>query len=153
LTAGEITGKPEEYYQIHKKMKSIFEELGQMWEENKAKYDDYISHTPCPFLVNNACSIYEIRPKGCRLFPRTAFGMQTQDCASLIRFKKQRSALLKGRAYKETYQFFGADKNNQSIKPSTFSEKQYKTCSVRLNKAGITEDELNLFYYFNLKNK
>ena len=29
--------------------------------------------TPCPFLVNNRCSIYEKRPLSCKLFPMRAY--------------------------------------------------------------------------------
>ena len=153
LTAGEINAKPEEHPEVHVKIKTLFEDLGGMWEADEAKYDDFIAHTQCPFLVNNSCSIYEIRPVGCRLFPKTMFGMQTQDCPPLTRFKKQRSALNKGRAHKVTYHFTGSTKSNEAIKPVKFAEKQRQTCIARLRKVGITEDELNLFNYFNVKNK
>ncbi len=153
LTAGEINSKPEEQPEVHAKIRALFEELGKMWEANETKYDDFIAHTPCPFIVNNACSIYEIRPTGCRLFPKTTFGMQTQSCQPLARFKKQRTALIKGRTHKETYSFTGSTNNNESILPTKFTEKQYQGCISKLRKAGMTEDELNLFNYFNFKNK
>jgi Fe-S-cluster containining protein len=153
LCAGEIEAKPEEEPEVHSKIKALFEEIGKIWEANESKYDDFTAHTPCPFLVNNSCSIYEIRPVGCRLFPKTAFGMQTPDCPPLTRFKKQRLALIKGRAHKETYQSTASAKSDEAIKPAKFTEKQSQSCIAKLRKAGITEDELNLFNYFNMKNK
>jgi Fe-S-cluster containining protein len=157
LTAGEINAKPEEHPEVHAKVKALFEELGKMWEADEARYDDYIARTSCPFLVNNACSIYEIRPDGCRLFPKTTFGMQTQDCQPLTRLKKQRIALKKGKTHKETYHFIGktpsSTKYGESIKPTNFTEKQYHACIAKLRQVGITDDELTLFNYFNGKNK
>jgi Fe-S-cluster containining protein len=153
LTAGEIEAKPGEYLEVRAKMKALFDELGKMWKEDEAKYDKYITHTPCPFLDNNACSIYEIRPGGCRHFPKTAFGMQTQDCPPLNRFKKQRLALKKGQTCKENYRFTGktssSTKLDESVKPSAFTEKQYQACIDKLRRAGITEEELKLFNEFN----
>jgi Fe-S-cluster containining protein len=157
LTAGEINGKPDEYPEVHAKIKALFEELGKMWEANEAKYDDYTVQTPCPFLINNACSIYEIRPDGCRLFPKTAFGMQTQNCPPLTRFKKQRNALKKGKNHKETYHFIGtipgSTKSDESIKLTKFSEKQYRVCVAKLHQVGMTDEELAFFNYFNEKKK
>ena len=94
LTAGEITDTLEQHPDVHAKNKELFEELGRRWETDHAKYDQYIASTPCPFLTNNTCSIYDIRPVGCRLFPNTAFGMLTKDCPALTRFKKLRAALI-----------------------------------------------------------
>jgi Fe-S-cluster containining protein len=157
LTAGEISGKHEEHPEVHAKMKALSEELGKMWEADEAKYDGYIMHTPCPFLVNNSCSIYEVRPEGCRLFPKTAFGMLTQDCTALTRFKKQRATLKKGRTCKESYHFTGANQDatacTEPIKPAKFTQKQYQTCIAKLRQTGITDDELALFNYFNGQNK
>ena len=155
LTAGEITAKPDEHPEVHAKIKALFEELGKMWEANEAKYDNYTMHTPCPFLINNACSIYEIRPDGCRLFPKTAFGMQTQNCPPLTRFKKQRTALKKGKTTKETYHITKPSSATKcdALKPTKFTEKQYQACIAKLRHAGITDDELNLFNYFNEKNR
>ncbi len=146
LTAGEISAKPEEQPQVRAKIKALFEELGKMWEADEAKYDYYVEHTPCPFLVNKACSIYEIRPEGCRLFPKTAFGMLTEDCSALTRFKKQRVALKSSRTAEENYYFTG-----EGIKPAKFTEKQYQKYIAKLHKAGITDDELALFNCFNGK--
>jgi Fe-S-cluster containining protein len=148
LTAGEVDVKSEEQPQVCTEIKRIFEELGKMLEADHSKYEDYIAHTPCPFLVNKACSIYDFRPKGCRLFPNTAFGLLTEDCPALTRFKKQRAALKSTRKTKEKYQF--AEK---AIKHVSFTEKQYQSCITKLRKTGITEDELNLFNQFNKKNE
>ncbi len=157
LTAGPINAKPDEHPEVHAKMKALCEELGKMWAADEAKYDDYTLHTPCPFLVDNVCSIYEIRPEGCRAFPKTTFGMQTQDCSALTRFKKQSSALKKGERYKEKYHFIGKTpgsiKYDESIRPAKFTEKQYQTCIEKLYRAGITPEELALFNYFNCRNK
>jgi Fe-S-cluster containining protein len=153
LTAGEIYAKPEEHPEVHAKIKALFDELGKMWEANEAKYDDYIMHTACPFLVNNACSIYEIRPGGCRLFPKTAFGMQTQDCLPLNRFKKQRIALKKGKTSKESYLVVGktggSTEHKETIKPSMLNEKQYQAFVAKLRHAGATDEDLKLFSDFN----
>lgn len=152
LTAGEINSKPEEYPEVHTKMKELSEALGEMWLADEAKYDNHIAHTPCSFLTDNACSIYEIRPDGCRLYPNTTFGMQTTDCEALTRFKKQRSTLKRGRTSKESYHFTKTSATQQGvIKPAKFTEKQYHACISKLLQAGITDDELDLFNYFNKK--
>ena len=147
LTAGQT--KPDTT--LDTKIKVLFNELGKIWEANAKKYDDYVSHNPCPFKINNVCSIYELRPDGCRLFPKTAFGMQTQDCPALTRFKKQLGALKKGRAHEETYYFTNSN-NDEQIKPARFNEKQYQALIVKLRQTGMTEDELALFKYFNINN-
>jgi len=146
LTAGEIRGNPEEHPEVHAKMEALKKELGRMFEADEAEYEDHIMHTPCPFLVNNACSIYEIRPEGCRLFPKTAFGLLTQDCEPLNRFKKQRLVLKKGRACKETCHFTDL---NLPIELSKYTEKQYQACIAKLRQAGITDGELAFFNDFN----
>ena len=151
LTAGEINAKPEEYREVHAKVKALFEALGEIFEANEAKYDQFIMQNPCPFLVDKSCSIYEIRPEGCRLFPQTAFGMQTQDCPALTRFKQMRASLKKGRPAKEKYYFTGT--SQEPIKPTKFAEKQYQTCITKLRRAGMTDDELALFNCFNGQNK
>ncbi len=148
LTAGEVDIKPEEQPQIHAKIKTLFKELGKMWQTDQSKYEDYIAHARCFFLVNNACSIYDFRPEGCRLFPNTAFGMLTEDCKALTRFKKQRSALKRGRRTREKYCYSGG-----GMKPAKFTEKQYRRCIAKLRQAGATDDELNLFNQFNRNEK
>jgi Fe-S-cluster containining protein len=152
LTAGEIIGKPEEHPKVHARNRALFEEIGKIFELDEAKYDNYIAHTPCPFLVNNACSIYEIRPGGCRLFPKTAFGMQTRDCPALTRFKKQSNALKKGKTCKDTYHFTSL-MSSEPIKLTSFTEEQYSACLAKLRKVGISDDELSFFNYFNQKKK
>ena len=157
LTAGEIGGTPQSHPEIHKKVKALFDTLGDIWKADEAKYDQYITHSTCPFLVNKSCSIYEIRPEGCRLFPKTAFGMQTQDCEALTRFKKQRAALRKGRVAKESFHLttkaLEAVKSIEPIEPARLTNKQYQACITKLRQTGITDDELTLFEYFNGKNK
>jgi Fe-S-cluster containining protein len=98
------------------------------------------------FLENKSCSIYEIRPLGCRLFPKTDYGVQTQDCEALNRFKKMQAILKKDRVCKENYYFKGKtpglmDKK-ELLKSANYSEKQYLACIVKLCKAGMTEEEL-----------
>jgi Fe-S-cluster containining protein len=148
LTAGEITAKPNEHPEVHAKMKALSEELGRMWEADEEKYNKYIMHTPCSFLVDKSCSIYEIRPDGCRLFPNTTFGMLTEDCEALDRFKKQRATLKKGRTAKETCHF-----TDVNVKPPKCTEKQLQACIIKLRQAGMTEEELALFNYLNGQGK
>jgi len=151
LTAGQINSKPQEHPEVHAKLKGLFEALGVIFEENEEKYDQYITHHPCPFLIDKSCSIYEIRPEGCRQFPNTEFGMQTQDCEALNRFKRQRAAIRKGRKTKETYHF---SRNDQEIiKPAKLTEKQNQICITKLSQAGITDEELALFKIFNKQKK
>jgi Fe-S-cluster containining protein len=151
LTAGEITAKPQDYQQVHDKIKTLHEDLGEIWEINQEKYDQYIMQTRCPFLVDNSCSIYEIRPEGCKRFPNTMFGMLTQDCEALNRFKRMRAALKKGKTVKETYNQI--TKDDDHINPSKFTEKQYQACVAKLHQAGITNGELDLFRQINEKIK
>jgi Fe-S-cluster containining protein len=151
LTAGEIISKPQEHPEVHSKLKGLFEALGVIFEEDEAKYDRYITHHACPFLIEKSCSIYEIRPEGCKQFPNTKFGMQTQDCEALNRFQKQRTALRKGRKTKETYHFTSQAK--EIIVPAELTEKQYQTCITELLQAGITDDELAIFKIFNKQKK
>jgi Fe-S-cluster containining protein len=157
LTAGEIGGTPQSHPEIHKRVETLFEMLGDIWKADESKYEKYITHNACPFLVNKSCSIYEIRPEGCRLFPKTAFGMQTQDCEALTRFIRQRAALRKGRAPKETYHFtteaLEKIKCSEQIKPAKLTKKQHQACITKLRQAGMTDDELELFEYLNGKNK
>ncbi len=138
LTAGELKTKPENP-NAQAKAKTLYEELGKRWEADEAKYDNYITHSPCPFLSGKTCSIYEIRPEGCRQFPNTTFGMLTQDCEALTRFKKQCTALNRGRAAKKTYR-----STKEPIKNTKLTEARYQDCIAKLRKAGITKDELSL---------
>jgi Fe-S-cluster containining protein len=151
LTAGEITSKLQDYPEVHAKLKGLFDSLGMIFEEDEAKYDQYITHNSCPFKVEKTCSIYEIRPEGCKQFPNTKFGMQTQDCEALNRFKRQRTALRRGRKTKETYHF--TSKDQEIIKHAKLNEKQYQICITKLCQTGITDEELALFKSFNRQNK
>ncbi len=157
LNAGILNVKPDEYAEIQEKVKLLYDELGEMWKKDEVKYDKYLSVTPCLFLVNNSCSIYEIRPDGCRLFPKTMFGMQDPNCEPLIRFKKMQSALKRGRSCIENYFFTGKipclAKNNEPIKCVHYTKKQLQTCVTKLRQEGMTDDELILFNYFNKQNQ
>ena len=157
LTAGKLNGALETHPDAHAKANRLYEELGNLWAENQAKYDNHITRNPCPFLVSESCSIYEIRPDGCRLFPKTAFGMESQDCEPLKRFKKMCAALEKGRNYIEHYYFVGKNHRlsqcDEPITPAKFTQKQYQACVAKLRQAGMTDDELTLFHYFNGQNK
>jgi len=150
LTAGEIKTDKKESLQIRTKIQALYDELGQIWEKDEAKYNDYIMHTPCPFLINKTCSIYEIRPEGCRRYPNTEFGMETQDCEPLLRFKKQRAALKNGRKTTETYYFMIQEEN---VNRSMLTEKQYQNCLAKLRQTGITKDEFVLFESINKEKK
>jgi Fe-S-cluster containining protein len=147
LTAGEITCNPKEHPEVEAKLKTLFEALGAIFEEDEAKYDRYITHQTCLFLIEKSFSIYEIRPEGCKQFPNTKFGMQTQDCEALNRFQKQRIALRKGKKTKEKYHF--TSQAQKIIKPANLTEKQYQTCIAKLYQGGITDEELALFKIFN----
>jgi Fe-S-cluster containining protein len=146
LAAGEV--KAQTHPEVQAKIQELHDALGKMWEKDEAEYDHYITQTPCPFLSNKTCSIYELRPDGCRQFPNTAFGMLTQNCEALTRFKQQRAALNKGRIAKGTYHF-----TINPIKPAKLAQKQYQNCLCKLRKAGITEAELALFNSLNKQEK
>jgi Fe-S-cluster containining protein len=139
LTAGEVKAKPEEQPEVHAKLKALYDKLGKLLELGEDKYDDHIMHTPCPFLSGKSCSIYAIRPDGCRQFPNTPFGMLTQDCEALTRFKKQCATLSRGRTTKRTY-FFTIG----PIRKSKLNQKQLQSSVAKLRKTGITEEELTL---------
>jgi len=144
LTAGEVKINPLENPRLQTKLKEIYEEMGRRWEVDEAKYDQYITHTPCPFLKDNTCSIYEVRPEGCQAFPNTLFGLLTQDCMALNRFKKQCAMLNKGRTAKKTYH-----STSEPLKPIKYTEEQYQSCIEKLFKAGITKEELSLLEVLN----
>lgn len=150
LTAGEIKTKPEENLQVQTKVQVLHDELGKIWEDDEKVYDDYIMHTPCIFLINKSCSIYEIRPEGCRQFPNTPFGMQTKDCEPLNRFKKQQAALRKGRRAKGTCHFIIA---GECIETAKLTDKQYQNCLAKLRQIGITEEEMALLEILNKQEK
>jgi Fe-S-cluster containining protein len=145
LTAGEIRGSSDEACEVYAKFDALKEMLGILFERDEAEYDHYVTHTRCLFQKDNLCSIYAIRPKGCQQFPNTPFGMLSEDCHALDRFKKQRITLKRGyNSPKETGHF-----TTDPLIPAKFSEKQYKTCLKKLCQAGITEQELCLFNTLN----
>jgi Fe-S-cluster containining protein len=151
LTAGKITAPPDQYAAVHAQIRVLFDQLGELWEEDEAKYNQHIQHTPCPFKINNTCAIYEVRPLGCRMFPKTAFGMQSTDCPALVRFKKQRAMLVRGRRYTETYHRTVSlgQAVAEPLKPAHLSEKQYQKCLAKLQSAGASGEELAIFGWFN----
>lgn len=145
LTAGPIKATAEEQPKIHAKLNLLYDELSVLLERGEAEYDRYVMHTPCPFLSGKLCSIYTIRPEGCRRFPDTAYAMLSQDCQALTRLKKQRIALRRGRTSKK--ECFCS--TTQPLKPAKLSKKQYQNCVAKLQKVGITQDELALFEALN----
>ena len=144
LTAGEICGSPEVDREVYAKFKVLTEELGELFERDESEYDKYIVRTKCLFQKGNLCSIYAIRPKGCRQFPNTFFGMLSEDCKALDRFKRQCLALKRGRVFKET-----GHSTVDPIKDVVFSEMQYAICLDTLCCVGITAEELVLFNRLN----
>lgn len=157
LTAGKLNANSEDYTQIQIKAKMFYEEMGKMWAEDEAKYNTYIMTNYCPFLKNNSCTIYEIRPDGCQLFPKTLFGINDKNCMSLNRFKKMYNILKKGKKFKENFRYMGKNSHmpnyQETIEHVHFTEKQYQTCITKLHRVGATTDELALFDYLNGKNK
>lgn len=144
LTAGPAKVSTTEKPQLYSQLQAIYEEMGKRWETDPEEYDQYITHTPCPFLKDKMCSIYPYRPDGCRQFPNTPFGMLSTDCAALDRFKKQQATLCRGRTTKKAFNF-----TDKPLKNSKLTENQYQTCITKLQKAGITKDELALFAEYN----
>ncbi|MDR1992430.1 MAG: YkgJ family cysteine cluster protein [Nitrososphaerota archaeon] len=145
LTAGKLKSYPPNF-QAHIRTHKLYEELGKRWAADPVKYDRYITQTPCPFLFDRICSIYEIRPEGCRQFPNTSFGMLTQNCESLNRFKRQLAVLKQGKSTKIFRHFV-----ETPIISVQYTKKQYQRCLAKLCNAGMTEAELSLFCEFNKK--
>lgn len=145
LTAGPLVAKSGVPPEVAATLKSLYDKLADLIEEGEDQYDNYTLHTPCPFLSNKICSIYEIRPEGCRRFPNTLFGMQADHCEALNRFRQQRIALKRGRTAKGSLHFTDTEPHQ----PSRFTQKQYQTCRAKLRKAGATADELALFELLN----
>lgn len=148
LTAGIVKINHLENPRLHAKLKQVYEEMGRLWEVDEVKYDQYITHMPCPFLKDKTCSIYEVRPEGCKAFPNTLFGLLTQDCMALTRFKKQCATLNKGKAAKKTYH-----STSEPLKQVKYTEKQYQKCIEKLLKAGISKEELSVFEALNITTK
>lgn len=148
LTAGKINDPLNTRPDVHKKFKVLTEELGILWEQDPDKYDQYIINKLCPFLVDNICTIYAIRPEGCQLYPNTRFGLDSPECEPLTRFKKQKIALKRGNRCRETYHHTITD-NLASIKQAKFNQKQLQACIDKLLRAGATKGELALFNSLN----
>ena len=144
LTAGKIHDSPDIDSKVYVKFNALKEALGVLFERDEAEYDRYVASVRCPFQVGSVCSIYSVRPDGCRQFPNTVFGMLSEDCRALDRFKKQRLALKRGRVSKETGHF-----TVDSLVSASFSEKQYLVCLEKLCRVGITEQELAFFKMLN----
>jgi Fe-S-cluster containining protein len=144
LTAGEINAKPQEQPEVHAKLKALYDEIAAILQEGEEKYDDHTLNTPCPFLRKKTCSIYTIRPHGCRQFPNTRFGMQTTNCEALTRFKKQSAALSRGRKNKKTYHFTW-----KPLKHAKLTQKQYENCMAKLEKSGVTPEERKVLSFLN----
>ncbi|MGD6805627.1 MAG: YkgJ family cysteine cluster protein [Candidatus Bathyarchaeia archaeon] len=145
LAAGEVKALAQ-HPKIQAELKKLYDELAVLFEQGEDKYDDYVMHTACPFLKNKLCTIYEIRPEGCRQFPNTPFAMLSEDCEALDRFKKQRLTLRRGRKSQEAFHSTG-----EAIVPAKATKAQYQKCIAQLKQAGITKEELNLFRSLNEK--
>jgi len=144
LAAGPVKVTAEENPELHHRVEMIYKEMGKRWEADAEEYDHYITHTACPFLEDKVCSIYRNRPEGCRRFPNTPFGMLSEDCMALKRFKAQSKALCRGRRADKSFHF-----TENGVLKSQFTEKQYKKCLDQLKKAGVTEEELTIFAELN----
>jgi len=144
LVAGEICGSPEVDVEVYAKFKVLTEELGELFDRGEGEYERYVVRARCPFLVGNLCSIYEIRPMGCRQFPNTFFGMLSVDCVALVRFRKQCFALKRGRVCKVSGHF-----TSDLVRLVNFSERQYASCIARLCRVGISAEELVVFNSLN----
>lgn len=144
LIAGPAKVNLTENPHLFTKIKELYEDTGKMWEADEDEYEHYIANTPCPFVKDKKCTIYPYRPDGCRQFPNTPFGMLSQDCGALNRFKKQAITLCRGRKAEKTYYF-----TSEPIKRVKIQNKQFKDCVAKLCKAGITEDECALFESLN----
>lgn len=147
LAAGPIKATPQQQPELHAQLKAIYDMLGELLEDKgQEEYDQHVTHTPCPFLKDKLCSIYEFRPEGCRMFPNTPFAMLSEDCEALERFKLQRINLGRGRSCTETFY-----STLEPTKPAKYTQKQYQKCLNQLKQAGITKEELALFEELNRK--
>lgn len=146
-----LVGNPskEQIKELDKKLNQYIEEYDRIVREDKGKLNAYLINTKCPFFrPDNSCEIYAYRPLGCQLFPKTDFGMDSEEgfCESLDRFKSLRKALLnRHREHIDNCFFIVKD----GIKPVKMTKKQYDTCVTKLIKAGMTHDELVLFSQLN----
>jgi len=153
LVAGSLlVGNPseEQIRELNKKLKPYIEEHNRIIREDKNKPDAYLTDTKCPFLqTDKTCEIYAYRPIGCQAFPKTDFGMESEEgyCESLDRFKSLRKALLKDKRNYSGDHFFILE---DGVKPVKMTKKQYDRCVAKLLKADMTHGELALFNYLNV---
>lgn len=153
LFAGRVlVGNPskEQIKELNKKLNPYIEEYNRIIHKDKNKISAYLTDTKCPFLqTDKTCEIYAYRPIGCQAFPKTDFGMGSEEglCESLDRFKSLRKALLRGQKRNYTCDHFFIFKDG--IKPVKMTKKQYDRCVAKLLKAGMTRDELALFNHLN----
>jgi len=90
-------GLPYDHLRIHEiatflalSLDEVIEQYyGKIIEKDNSKYWESEDHkrTPCPFLETEGdvtiCSIYPVRPDGCRLYPfDTDFGRDGVDCSA-----------------------------------------------------------------------
>lgn len=139
----------EKIAEMNQIVKPYLEEYNRIIDEEKSKLNAYLKKTKCPFLKqHNACEIYPYRFKGCQLFPKTDFGMGSEEgfCESLDRFKKLRIALSNPNDWLEIETFFIIKDGIRQVK---MTKKQYERCVARLLKAGMTPEELVLFKKLN----
>jgi hypothetical protein len=60
----------DEIFTISNKLEISKEEFINKYLENTEESNEFIiSKRPCPFLKNNECEIYDIRPEDCRSYP------------------------------------------------------------------------------------
>ena len=81
---------PESIFEIARSLDLSVDEVieryyGRVSDDRKSWISEDEKRTPCPFLETEAdkkaCTIYSVRPKGCRLYPfNTDFGRQGVDC-------------------------------------------------------------------------
>ncbi len=60
--------RKEQILLTNKELELIKTITGHSFEVEKAQNNKYLSKNSCPFLKENFCSIYEIRPCQCRLY-------------------------------------------------------------------------------------
>jgi Fe-S-cluster containining protein len=144
LAAGEVKSLSDQP-KIQAKLRILYEELALLLDQGEDKYDQYVMHTACPFLKQKLCTIYEIRPEGCRQFPNTPFAMLSEDCEALDRFKKQRQSLKKGRKAQESFH-----STLEPIVKAKATVAQYQKCVMQIEKAGISKQEMDLFRSLNI---
>jgi Fe-S-cluster containining protein len=147
-----FVGNPteEQIEEINKKAKPYIEKYNRILEEGKKDPLAYLTKTKCPFLLaDNSCEIYLYRPKGCQKYPKPNLGMNTKEgfCESLDRFRHLQEALKKDYGSKCNGEHFFTYKGE--IKPVKMTKNQYDRTAAKLQRAGMTPDELVLFNHLN----